>query len=134
MYLFCKAITFFSLASAIIGAPTPPAKLSPPSHELPDGLPNPSPEQRKAIEQNAHGTLPNGPPPPVISDKGIVNLQLIAFNELFEVAYFNSLIANITGNVTGYTFSNNTVRDTVLRNLKAILAVRPSKLPNVFLH
>lgn len=134
MHLFFKAITFLSLASAIIGAPTPPQKPANSSHELPDGLPYPTHEQREVIEQNAHGTLPNGSPPPVISNKGIVNLQLIAFNELFEVAFFNDLIGNITRNVAGYTFSNNTERDIVLRALKAILAVRIPKHPSTWLH
>lgn len=129
MHLFFKVITFLTLVSAIIAAPTPPQKPANSPHELPDGLPNPTPEQRRIIEQNAHGTLPNGPPPPVISNNGIINLQLIAFNELFEVAFFNDLIGNVTRNVTGYTFSNNTERDTVMRALKAILAVRPPKHP-----
>lgn len=133
MHLFHKAFIFLGLASAILAAPTPP-KPSTLSHNLPDGMPDPSPEQRKIIEQNAHGTLPNGPPPPVISDKGIVNLQLIAFNELFEVAFFNDLVTNITSNVTGYTFSNSTERNIVLRALKAILAVRSSSIQIIILH
>lgn len=55
--------------------------------QLPDGLPNPSQEQLAKIEQNARGILPNSPAPPFISQIGITNIKLIAFNELFEVAY-----------------------------------------------
>ncbi|PIG88581.1 sexual development protein (LsdA) [Aspergillus arachidicola] len=63
---------------------------------LPDGMPNPSEEQLKKIQLRAHGTLPNTPLPSKISKEGITNLQLIAFNELFEVAFYNELLLNIT--------------------------------------
>ncbi|KAK5806307.1 hypothetical protein VI817_000565 [Penicillium citrinum] len=90
--------------------------------QLPDGLPYPSPSELALIEQHAHGTLPNTSPPPVISNKGIVNLQLIAFNELFEVAFFNELVTNITENVGGYRFSDPDDKSLVLASLEAILA------------
>ncbi|KAJ5098753.1 hypothetical protein N7532_005754 [Penicillium argentinense] len=92
------------------------------NHDLPDGLPYPSPSELTLIEQQAHGTLPNGSPPPVISSQGIVNLQLIAFNELFEVAFFDELVTNITEGVVGYRFSVTDDRDLVVASLKAILA------------
>ncbi|KAJ5689931.1 hypothetical protein N7462_004323 [Penicillium macrosclerotiorum] len=90
--------------------------------ELPDGMPFPSPSELKLIEKKAHGTLPNGPPPPVISQDGIINLKLIAFNELFEVAFFNELITNITEGVEGYRFTDTEDQHLVLESLKAILA------------
>lgn len=121
MHSLYKVITFLSLVSSIIAAPTSPNRG--PSHQLPDGFPTPSPSQLNQIEANAHGTLPNGPPPPTISNMGIVNLQLIAFNELFEVAFFHELFTNITDNVPGYQFSDEEERNVTLRNLKAILAV-----------
>lgn len=120
MRLLYAAVAVWSLTSAIYAAPLKSARAS---SELPDGMPNPSPAELKRIEENAHGTLPNGPPPPVISDLGIANLQLIAFNELFEVAFFNELVINITTNVEGYRFSNDSDCDFVLRSLRAILAV-----------
>lgn len=123
MHLY-KAIAFLGLASTILAIPAP-TKAPAPSHELPDGLPNPSRSQLEQIEQKAHGTLPNGPPPPVISNKGIINLKLIAFNELFEVAFFNELITNITENIKGYRFATHKEREHALRALKAILAVSP---------
>ncbi|KAJ5587597.1 uncharacterized protein N7459_003362 [Penicillium hispanicum] len=119
MHLLNAAVAVLSLASAIAAAPLKTVRAS---SELPDGMPNPSPSELKKIEENAHGTLPNGPPPPVISDLGIVNLQLIAFNELFEVAFFNELLVNITKNVEGYRFSNDSDRDLILRSFRAILA------------
>ncbi|KAJ5177612.1 uncharacterized protein N7500_000311 [Penicillium coprophilum] len=89
---------------------------------LPDGMPNPDPREVETIEQNAHGTLPNGPPPTGISEGGIANLKLIAFNELFEVAFFDQLIANITDKAPGYRFSNEGDYNFVLNGLKVILA------------
>jgi hypothetical protein len=47
-------------------------------------------------------------------------LTVIAFNELFEVAYFTDLIANITNNHTGYRIEG---QEEVLRNLNVIVNV-----------
>jgi hypothetical protein len=94
------------------------------SHKyLPDGLPTPSPSELEVIEGNAHGTLPNGPPPLSISSGGITNFKLVAFNELFEVAFFHELITNVTDKVLGYRFSNEDHYDFVLKGLRVILAV-----------
>ncbi|KAJ5563267.1 hypothetical protein N7535_008431 [Penicillium sp. DV-2018c] len=90
---------------------------------MPDGMPYPNDKELKMIEEYAHGTLPNGPPPPGISEPGITNLKLVAFNELFEVAFFNELITNITEKVPGYRFSSEDDLDYVLRSLRTILAV-----------
>lgn len=49
-----------------------------------------------AIEKQAHGTLPNTALPKSINDSTAATLQLIAFNEIFEVAYFTSLLQNVT--------------------------------------
>lgn len=93
------------------------------TRRLPDGMPNPSPSELETIELNAHGTLPNGPPPVGISEGGITNLKLIAFNELFEVAFFDQLITNITNKAMGYRFTDDEDYDFVLNGLKVILAV-----------
>lgn len=113
---------FFAPCIALLGALSL-SSAAPIAAELPDGLPYPSPNELHTIEKNAHGTLPNPPPPPVISNKGINNLRLIAFNELFEVAYFNQLIANITKDNDGYHFPSPGDKDYALKSLKAILAV-----------
>ncbi|KAJ5807361.1 hypothetical protein N7447_010817 [Penicillium robsamsonii] len=96
--------------------------LSVSTHPLPGGMPNPSPSELEMIELNAHGTLPNGPAPAGISEGGIVNLKLIAFNELFEIAFFDQLITNITDNILGYRFSDKNDYNFVLNSLKVILA------------
>jgi hypothetical protein len=120
-------VALLSMVSLVSAAPvserTPDV-----DQDLPDGLPYPSPSELALVEQHAHGTLPNTSPPPVISNKGITNLQLIAFNELFEVAFFNELITNITENVEGYRFSDADDKSLVLASLKAILAVRLSSI------
>jgi len=79
------------------------------SFPLSNGFPNitnPS-SQLTDIEIQAHGILPNGPPPPSISNDAVNSLRLIAFNEIFEVAFFTDLILNITNNVPGYTTSGS---------------------------
>ncbi|OAG01935.1 uncharacterized protein CC84DRAFT_1189320 [Paraphaeosphaeria sporulosa] len=91
------------------------------SFPLPDGFPNPSPDQIKNIQDRAHGTLPNMPLPTGLSEDGITNFKLIAFNELFEVAFFYELVQNITNEVEGYKFGAD--KDQVLQNLNVILAV-----------
>lgn len=48
--------------------------------------------------------------------------QAIAFGELFEVAYFTSLLNNITNNVSGYEIGSGAVREAVIDALSAIQA------------
>lgn len=91
---------------------------------LSNGFPNianPSP-QLTAIEQQAMGTLPNGPPPASVTADTLTSLELIAFNELFEVAFFTDLIYNITNNVPGYQVGGDGVQQFVLNALTAVQA------------
>lgn len=100
------------------------ASAAPFTFPLSNGFPNitnPS-SQLTAIEIQAHGTLPNGPPPPTISQDGLTSLRLIAFNEIAEVAFFTELIFNITNNVPGYQIQDNGVRNFVLNALTAVQA------------
>ena len=69
---------------------------------LPDGFPNPSPAQLAIIQKEAGGTLPNGPLPTILKSAGVTTLQLLALNEIFEVAYFTELLTNVTNGVPGY--------------------------------
>jgi len=87
----------------------------------PTHFPTPSAQELITIEEQAGGTLSDAPPPPFPGQDGITNLQLIAFNELFEVAFFTDLIHNITHHVSNYEVENfNLDRDYVLEALKAI--------------
>jgi len=87
-----------------------------------DGFPTPNAAQLLAIEELAHGTLPNGTPPPTISPEGITNLQFINFNENFEVAFFSSLIHNISTNAPGFQINDDKEKTFILEVLIAVLA------------
>ncbi|KAK2784326.1 hypothetical protein FQN53_008555 [Emmonsiellopsis sp. PD_33] len=119
MYFSLVAISYAALACIpVSAAPTAGGNVYP----LPDGFPNPNPEQVKEIEQAALGTLSNSTPPASISPGGVTSLQLIAFNELFEVDYFTKLLTNITGGVKGFEIEDEGQKDFVVRSLKAIQA------------
>jgi hypothetical protein len=79
-------------------------------------------EQFTAIEETAHGSVPNGAPPPSIQANSLISLQLVAFNELFETAFFTELISNITNNVDGYRIQDGATRSYLLETLTAIQA------------
>jgi hypothetical protein len=55
----------------------------------------------------AGGTPPNGALPSSLKPNGVQALQLIAANELFEVAFFTELVHNITSKVRGYSDGNH---------------------------
>lgn len=92
-------------------------------NSLPDGFPNFNTQQLAAVEILAHGTLPNGgtPPPGSVSDLGITSVQLIEFNENFEVFFFDSLIRNLTSasSGSGFYISDATERNFVIEALTA---------------
>ncbi|KAF3017098.1 hypothetical protein E8E14_008244 [Neopestalotiopsis sp. 37M] len=94
------------------------------SFPLPDGFPNidGNSSALQAIQAQAHGTLPNGPLPSSITDVSAIIWSLIAFNELFEVAYFSSLINNITDKVHGYEVGSTAASGVVLNALQTVRA------------
>jgi len=89
---------------------------------LPNGFPNVDNVTLRSIEEQAHGTLPNGALPTKLNQKSIATLELIAFNEIFEVAFFTDLIANITSGVSGYSIDSPVLKAFVLRTLTAVQA------------
>lgn len=94
------------------------------NYPLANGFPdiaNPS-AQLTAIEKQAGGTLSNGSPPPKPHPDSLTSLGFIAFNELFEVAFFTELLQNITTGVAGYGPSDIPDRDEVLKALEAVVA------------
>ncbi|OAA56313.1 sexual development protein [Niveomyces insectorum RCEF 264] len=94
-----KAVTFPHHAAAAAA----PSASSPSSSQLPnDGFPKPNASQLAGINAAADGTLANSPPPPALNSSSLPVFQLIAFNENFEVAFFNSLLYNVTNDVPGY--------------------------------
>ena len=98
---------------------------------LPDGFPNPTPDQLAIIQQEAGGPLPNGPLPTSLKSTGVTTLQLLATNELFEVAYFSQLLTNVTNNVTGYDVKSIAPleRSYVIDTLTAVVNVSREKNP-----
>ena len=89
-------------SSASAPAPTGSQNAGGFAFPLQNGFPSPSADALTAIEIAAQGTLPNGPPPPSLAEDDLTSLQLIAFNEISEVAFFTELIANVTNKVPGY--------------------------------
>ncbi|KAL4980284.1 hypothetical protein BDW66DRAFT_156858 [Aspergillus desertorum] len=120
MHFSSQLLALIPVLSLALAAPTAESVDSNPL--LPHDLPHPTPEQLQRIEQAAHGTLPGLPLPTNASAAGITNLQLLAFQEHVEVAFFHQLVGNITRNVSGYTFINDAERQFALRSLMTALA------------
>jgi hypothetical protein len=90
------------------------------------GLCAPTPPSVAALQTQAHGTLPNGQitlTDGSVGADGITNVQLLNFNENFEVAFFTSLVNNITQSVTGFTLDDEKEKTWLLGILQTILAV-----------
>lgn len=87
-----------------------------------DGFPNPNATQLGFIENIADGKLSNAPPPPSLNESSIPICQLISFNENFEVAFFSSLIENITTDEPGFTLPTEK-KEEILEILATVLAV-----------
>lgn len=116
-------LSFTALMAGIASAaPVAKREMSPDGvyFPLPNGFPNPSQDAILQIQLDADGTLPNGAPPPSLSPEGATNLKLIALNELFEVAFFNELVYNVTNKVHGYDLGYG--HEYVMDALKAITA------------
>lgn len=118
-------VSFLAPAS-LIGLSCLPALVSaaPFSFPLGNGFPNitnPS-SQLTLIENQAHGSLPNGGPPPNITANTLTSLQLIAFNELVEVAFFTELLSNVTNNVDGYRIQDGATRKFVIDTIRTVRA------------
>lgn len=93
---------------------------------LSDGFPNPNDDQITAIQKQAAGTLPTSPPPPSLSPEGVTNLQLLALNELFEVAFFSELVYNVSNKFPGYDLGYG--HEYVMDSLTAIVAQEETHL------
>lgn len=106
-------IAFFSAVASLAAA-------APFSFPLPNGFPNLNATAMQEVFKLAGGTLPNGALPSSLKAGGIQALQLIAANEIFEVAYFTELLANVTNDVPGYSVEN---KDYVVRTLTAVVNV-----------
>ena len=107
---FFVGLAAFAAAASAVSVPTN------------DGFPNPStPQEFQNLATKAGGGAPKSLPPSKFGPKTTAALQLIAFNELFEAAYFNALLQNITKEQMGYHTQDKEKYETVF---KKILAVR----------
>ncbi len=130
---FTHIATLLALAGYVVAAPTgpqsePPAAAPSPTFPLPDGFPKPNPQQLKEIQRIAGGSLPNGPLPKKLTPAATAVLQLLELNEVFEVAFFTSLLHNITTNVPGYELTGEKREFAV----KAIGSIQKVTIPLLF--
>lgn len=79
--------------------------------------------QASAIHWDAGGTLPTTPAPASLSRESLSVFQLIAFNENFEVAFFQSLLDNVTQSVSGFETPRLADKVALMRVLQTVLAV-----------
>lgn len=92
------------------------------SFPLSNGFPNPNQAEINATETQAGGTLPDGPAPTGLAADDITSFQLIAFNEIYEVAFFTDLLYNVTNNVAGFTVGDANTRTIIINALTSIQA------------
>jgi hypothetical protein len=91
----------------------------------------PSPAQIASLQTQAHGTLSNAKiqlTDGSVGPDGITNVQLLNFNENFEVAFFTSLVNNITQSVSGFTIKDAKEKTALLDIMQTILAVSRTRL------
>ena len=89
---------------------------------LSNGFPNLSASALSSVNNAAHGTLSNATGKPTFSTNDLTNFQLVAFNEFFEVAFFTSLLTNITTNVPGFEIPAHLNATYILDTLIAVQA------------
>ncbi|KZL85536.1 late sexual development protein [Colletotrichum incanum] len=78
-----------------------------------------TPEEIKLVEDDARGSLPNSAPPPKLEPSSLTAFQLIQFNEQFEVAFFSSMLENVTNGGEGW---ETTEKDKLVDALKIVVA------------
>ena len=96
-----------------------------------DGFPKPNDQQVVTIAQQAGGKVPGGPLSTTLGAGSVTAFQLIAFNELFETAFFSSLLHNVTENVPGYEPDD---KGEIVTILKTVLAVSRTHSPHHLMH
>ncbi|TDZ13349.1 hypothetical protein C8035_v004413 [Colletotrichum spinosum] len=78
-----------------------------------------NPEQIRLVEQQARGSLPNSAPPAKLEPSSLTAFQLIQFNEQFEVAFFSSMLENVTRGGPGW---ETTEKEKLVDALKVVVA------------
>ncbi|KAL0934917.1 sexual development protein [Colletotrichum truncatum] len=106
----------FAAAAIVLGAISAAAPLE--RRSFGANIPN-DPEQIRLVEQEARGSLPNSAPPPKLEPSSLTAFQLIQFNEQFEVAFFSSMLENVTAGGPGWETSE---KDKMVNALKVVVA------------
>ncbi|KAL7793879.1 hypothetical protein V8C37DRAFT_377703 [Trichoderma ceciliae] len=121
-----KIAKILASALALAGSSTatwpPKSKDCTTTSTAPDGFPTPNAQQLRTISENADGSLSNAPPPDTLANSTLQSLQAIAFNEEFEVAYFESVLVNVTTGVPGFESWKNYGKPELEKVLKIIIA------------
>ncbi|CCF32086.1 late sexual development protein [Colletotrichum higginsianum] len=78
-----------------------------------------TPEEIKLVETDARGSLPNSAPPPKLEPSSLTAFQLIQFNEQFEVAFFTSMLENVTNGGPGWETPD---KEKMMEALKVVVA------------
>lgn len=81
----------------------------------------------------AQGTQPNGAAPVPLTEDDLLSFQMIAFNEIFEVAYFTDLLYNVTNNVTGYVVTDQGIGVKALQAIQAQEEIHADNANNVLI-
>lgn len=124
MKISAAAIYLGALAGLVGAKPVQPVNMRDGFNaSLNDGYPNPSDQQALDIAKVADGTLPNAPPPQSLSNISLTAFQLIAFNENFEVAFFQSMLNNLTNGSYNQELPNQGLRDNLAKVITTIRAV-----------
>lgn len=89
---------------------------------LSNGFPNLSPSALSDVNNAAHGTISNATGKVTFSANDLTNFQLVAFNEFFEVAFFTSLLTNITTGVSDFEIPAHLNATYILDTLIAVQA------------
>ncbi|CAD0114660.1 unnamed protein product [Aureobasidium uvarum] len=89
---------------------------------LSNGFPKLSPSALADVNNAAHGTLSNATGNVTFAPDSLTNFQLIAFNEFFEVAFFTSLLTNITTGVPGFEIPTHLNSTYIIDTLIAVQA------------
>ncbi|KAL9599057.1 MAG: hypothetical protein Q9219_004091 [cf. Caloplaca sp. 3 TL-2023] len=101
--IICSSVKMIVTKLIVLAASITSVLAAPPFRfPTPDGFPNVTAAQLAQIQRGAGGSLASSFLPTSLKDGAITALQLLANNEIFEVAFFTELLNNITTNVPGY--------------------------------
>jgi hypothetical protein len=72
-----------------------------------------------ALSTQAHGSLPNAPPP-ALHAADVTSFQVIQLAEIFEVYYFTQLLLNISNNIDGFQPATPALRQQMIETFIAV--------------